>query len=202
MSLQQVNFYRAEQQRQHPRFGALRSLQICLLMLVGMAVLGAIEYSALKKAQGVEARQERVVEQLLLSRNQVTAELLKTRQDSAAVEEIKRLETELGDKQQLTYYLDLALKLRGGGFTQMMAGLSEHHLEGVWLTGFHFTAGGEGLSLQGKTRQPELVAHYLQKLQAASVFYGKGFEVFEMKRDEPSNRQIAFELKAHREAQP
>ncbi|WP_426414990.1 PilN domain-containing protein [Aestuariirhabdus sp. LZHN29] len=202
MQLQQVNFHHSAKLREHARFGGLRLAQSCVLLALVLAAYAGMEYRSVHKLQDAVTRQQEGVEQLTQSRNQAVAELLKLKNDRTSAAEVARLEADLGAKQRLAFHLSQALEVKGEGFTALMGGLSNNHQGGVWLTGFDFLSGGQRLSLQGETRKPELIPHYLQALQKAPVFYGKGFELFSMTRDEERTKLLVFELKAKREVTP
>ncbi|MCL6414999.1 hypothetical protein MIB92_05005 [Aestuariirhabdus sp. Z084] len=202
MSLQQVNFYRAEELRQHPRYGGLRLVQACGLLAMVCVLIGGTNYMSLQEVLAVEARQQSELRVLTATRDQAVAELLALKQAQLVGTEVNRLEDELGDKQLLAFHLANILKAQGGGFSSLMGGLAENHLPGIWLTGFYFTSGGGDLSLQGETRKPELIPDYLQILQQAPVFDGKGFELFDIGRDAERSALMTFELQAKRKVIP
>jgi hypothetical protein len=95
--------------------------------------------------------------------------------------DIARLEAELKIAR------DSMEALKGGGFgdqqgfAEYLRAFSRQSLNGLWLTGFTITGGGE-LEIRGRVLSPDLVPSYIQRLNREQVLAGRSFARLEMNR--------------------
>lgn len=83
---------------------------------------------------------------------------------------------------------------QGKGFADYLSGMARYHQPGLWITEFNFSEGGRTLSIQGGTKNPDLLPSYMEALRAASAFDGKTFKTFEMTRVDNSDGELAFHI--------
>lgn len=95
--------------------------------------------------------------------------------------DIIRLETEL----KIARDSMEALKSGGfgnqQGFAEYLRAFSRQSLNGLWLTGFTITGGGD-LEIRGRVLSPDLVPSYIQRLNREQVLAGRSFDRLEMSR--------------------
>jgi hypothetical protein len=95
--------------------------------------------------------------------------------------EIARLRIEVKQAQEAV------AALKGGsfgepeGFAEYLGAFSRQSLEGVWLTGFTVTGGGE-IEIRGRALRPELVPTYLKGLNREELLAGRSFARLDMRR--------------------
>lgn len=79
----------------------------------------------------------------------------------------ERLNTRRDELRGLTSQIDTA----ASGFARPLASLSEHDLDGLWLTRIELRDSHSHLELEGMARQPNLIPRYLGQLEG-EVFQG------------------------------
>jgi hypothetical protein len=67
------------------------------------------------------------------------------------------------------------------GFAEYLRSFSRQTLDGVWLTAFTVTGGGE-IEIRGRALRPDLVPGYIQRLNREELFAGRSFARLEMNR--------------------
>lgn len=67
------------------------------------------------------------------------------------------------------------------GFAGYLRAFSRQSLDGLWLTAFTITGGGE-LEIRGRALRPDLVPAYIQRLNREDLLAGRSFARFEMNR--------------------
>lgn len=104
--------------------------------------------------------------------------------DTQLESDIARLEAEL------KLARDSMEALKGGGFgnqqgfSEYLRAFSRQSVNGLWLTGFTISGGGE-LEIRGRVLSPDLVASYIQRLNREQVLAGRSFARLEMNRPAP-----------------
>jgi hypothetical protein len=162
-----------------PSFATLvKSLGLALLALF------AVQFLLQYQVSGLTAESRSVQELIKDQRAQaekLTGLAAGRKPDPQLEAEIAKLEAELRQAQ------DSMAALKGGafgnqdGFAEYLRAFSRQSLEGLWLTGFTITGGGE-LELRGRVVRPDLVPSYLQRLNREEVLAGRSFARFEMNR--------------------
>ncbi|MDH3287716.1 MAG: PilN domain-containing protein [Betaproteobacteria bacterium] len=156
-------------------------LGIALLLVLGLHFFLAHRTSGLGEALRVSERslkeQRAILEEL---KGQLAARKLGTGIEA----EIAGLERELKETREAM------IALKGGvfgdreGFAEYLRAFSRQSLNGLWLTGFTITGGGD-LEIRGRVLSPDLVPSYIQRLNKEAVLQGRSFARFEMSRPQP-----------------
>ena len=95
--------------------------------------------------------------------------------------------------------------LKGGafgnqqGFAEYLRAFSRQSMNGLWLTGFTISGGGE-IEIRGRALSPELVPSYIQRLNKEQVLAGRSFARLEMNR--PAPKPVAETGKDAKKAPP
>jgi hypothetical protein len=95
--------------------------------------------------------------------------------------EIAKLEPELRQAQEAMSALKGGAFGNQQGFAEYLRAFARQSVDGLWLTGFNITEGGE-LEMRGRVLRPDLVPNYLQRLSREEVLSGRTFARFEMNR--------------------
>ncbi|MBI2296627.1 MAG: hypothetical protein HYU76_11500 [Betaproteobacteria bacterium] len=98
--------------------------------------------------------------------------------------EIAQLETELKQAQEAMDALKGGAFGNQEGFSEYLRAFSRQSVNGLWLTGFTISGGGE-LEIRGRVVRPDLVPSYIQRLNREKVLQGRSFARFEMSQPKP-----------------
>ncbi len=71
------------------------------------------------------------------------------------------------------------------GFAEYLQAFSRQAIDGLWLTGFTIVGGGD-ITIEGRVIQPELVPHYIQRLNREQTLQGRTFATLEMHVPKPT----------------
>lgn len=114
---------------------------------------------------------------------QLTGQAAARKPDAQVEAEIARLEVELRQAQEAMAALKGGAFGNRQGFADYLRAFSRQSVDGLWLTAFTITGGGE-LEIRGRALRPDLVPNYIQRLNREKVFAGRSFARFEMSRPE------------------
>jgi hypothetical protein len=134
----------------------------------------------------LNAQLRRVQEQLKVEQAdalKVAGQRSASKPDPQLEAEIAKLQGELKQAQQTMSALNAGNFGDRKGFAQYLSAFSRQSIDGVWLTGFSITGGGD-VELSGRTLRPDLVPVYIQRLNEEEILAGRGFARLEMKRPE------------------
>ncbi len=95
--------------------------------------------------------------------------------------EIAKLDSELRQAHEAMSALKGGTFGNQEGFAEYLRAFARQSVEGLWLTEFNITGGGE-LEMRGRVLRPDLVPNYLQRLSREEVLAGRSFARFEMNR--------------------
>ena len=182
MMQQQVNLYQPMFRKQKVVFSAVTMLQISVLFLVLFSGIYAYQVYQLKPYQ---AQLDNIDKELAQLSQQVAVfeNKFKTKDKSKLLEsEIKKLEAQLVQKEQISNVLGKRSFGNSQGFSAYLEAFARQHVEGTWLTRINVLAGGSRLNLNGKTLSSELVPGYIQKLSNEQRLKGATFNVMEIAR--------------------
>ncbi|HXF66701.1 MAG TPA: hypothetical protein VNK67_08400 [Burkholderiales bacterium] len=127
----------------------------------------------LRSAEKLQRAQRGYVERL---KGQATAR----KPDALLEAEIVRLETELKQARAAMEALKVGGFGNQQGFSEYLRAFSRQSLNGLWLTAFTITGGGE-LEIRGRVMSPDLVPSYIQRLNKEQVLAGRSFARLEMR---------------------
>jgi Tfp pilus assembly protein PilN len=179
---QQVNLYHPIFRRQDKKFSARTMLQ------AGVAVLAGILLLYLYAAWQVDAlkRQAAQIDRDLVAASQrfdaFGARVAAREVDPVRAREIARLEQRLAAVDLIREAAARDLFRGSRGYSDYFIALARQRLPDLWLTGFTIQGAGEQLTLEGRSRVPERVPEYLQKLSGEKLLAGTEFEIFQMQR--------------------
>ncbi|MEO5364959.1 MAG: hypothetical protein H7831_01090 [Magnetococcus sp. WYHC-3] len=187
MKAQRINLY---QEQFHP------PVEVVSGLLVILAALGAL--GATLVVAGVEAwrwhdhEMQRVATLAERDAAKLKADDLDKKypvieKDERLEERITQLELEVDLKKRR---LDLLAGFSHGttkGFGAQFAGLSQAHVNGLWLSDIRFYAGGEHLYLEGQASNRQLVADLVDRLREQDAFSGKILRVFDLSLEVPED---------------
>jgi Tfp pilus assembly protein PilN len=197
---QQVNLYQPIFRRQERKFSARAMLQAVGLVVGGvllMVLYTQWQISSLRsEIKRAEVQQTTVSKRLDDLVRQFSGRIKARTVD----EEIARLESEIGAKQQIYDILQRGVFSNSEGFSGYLTALARQNLQGVWLTGFEITGAAEQMMLQGRSVSRELVPRYMQRLSAEKKLSGIEFHTFYLSGAAPQDRggagaEVDFQLR-------
>jgi hypothetical protein len=156
----------------------------CLGLVV--LVLFAFQFYLQQQVSGL-TRDLRSVQALLKDERdraaQLTGQAAARKPDAQIEADIAKLEVELRQAQEAVGALKGGAFGNRQGFADYLRAFSRQSVDGLWLTAFTITGGGE-LEIRGRVLRPDLVPNYIQRLNREKVFAGRSFAQFEMSRPE------------------
>lgn len=191
---QQINLYQDVFREQALPVSA-RQTALAVLALIGVLALASA--ALYWQQQGLENRLAEQEQQKVALEERVSA--LRTQLESRSgdrqlQQSVEALNAELETRQRILQALSGKRFGNTGGFVEHLSGLARQRIEGLWLTGLDLHHGGTRLDLQGRSRQPEFVPNYLQKLAAEPIFAGTEFENLNISRNETQRNLVDFQL--------
>src|SRR5690606_5643240 len=142
------------------------------------------------------------VTELEKTKKNLNVNLVQTKSSLSSEQERKRLTLQLQRQQSLQQtrqkmYTTLSALQHGEqvGFSSYLRGLTQHDVEGIWLTHIIINAGGEHIGLQGHAFKAQLVPALLQSLSQDNTFKGKSFEQLQVLTTKESD-YLLFDLES------
>lgn len=179
MSRQQINLYSPLFRKEKKKFSAEAMLQGAAAMILGIMVLYGFNHWRAMSLKDALAQAETGHAAAIKRLQEVTQKFGVGGQSKVAM-----LEEEIAARERLRARLAGVGTGDASGYSAFFLALARQHVSGVWLTGFDVADRGERMMLQGRTRAPERVPQYIQRLSREDVFAGREFHVFSMTQPE------------------
>lgn len=181
---QQVNLFSPIFRKEEKKFSAKTMFQAAGIVAAGIAILTVVQIWNMNKLQTTIEDLERQRASL----DQRANEFRGTRRPSDPLsQKVLRLERLLAVRTQLQEALLKDEFSNTEGYSDYLMAFARQHVRGMWLTAFEITGAGRELTVQGRSRQPELVPRYIQKLSAEKSLAGIDFKLFQMSRPQVGN---------------
>jgi hypothetical protein len=151
---------------------------------VALVALLAINFFLQYQVSALTAQSRSLQEVLKDERAQaekLTGQAAARKPDAALEAEIAKLEVELGQARESMSAIKGGAFGTQQGFAEYLSAFSRQSVDGLWLTGFSITGGGD-IELRGRALHPELVPSYIQRLNREPALAGRSFARFEMAR--------------------
>ncbi len=183
--MQNINLYQpAHQASSGPQSRQMLMLAVVLLVaLLAHALWYSVQLwrmdSPLLQAEQRALQAEQALEAML-------AGFVEPQLDPQLPLQLAREEADNQQLQRLAEHLQMLARQQRMGFFAPLQALSERHPPaGLWLSAIVMQQGGEQLSLDGYTKDQQLLPQYLHSLGQSEVFRGREFARFDIRR-EPS----------------
>ncbi len=151
-----------------------------LLSIVGGAGLSRVNYSLTEQHRLLSVQQMQLQTRMLELSKRVQARSENELLHEAIAEQTRDIASK---RQMLNHLIDSPL-LTEIRFSQFMQGLSNSHVQGLWLT--RVRADGNNLILDGSSLSEELVPQWIHRLSSQADFRGKTFSALELTRPQDS----------------
>jgi hypothetical protein len=173
---QQINLLRTSSHKARFSFTSPRAMAYGLSIAVALSVLVAVYENHRLGAVEAEARNIAAMLKDATLANDKAIEGNVPRKPNAELEiRVRDLEAQLKARQEIVDALRRGLVGTTSGFSEYMRVFSRQTLQGVWLTGFDITAGGDELTIAGRALSADLVPAYLQRLNREAAIQGRQF---------------------------
>ncbi len=183
--MQQINLYQAQFKPKPVIFPPRTLLIVCVLVL---AVLTTISLYL--------DQRNRTLQNLIGQMEQQHSSQFSLSVDTPLLDaQLEQLQQQNQTQQQLLAYLSHHHFGNKSGFSAMLEDLANYRIEGVWLTDFSFTHGGQFLTIQGYALRSDLVPRYIDNLAKATSFKGKAFTLFKMSQPDNAQHHYQFSLR-------
>ena len=188
MITQQVNLYHPIFRKQQKRFSAKAMVQAGVGVVLGTLLMYGYAWwqTASLRHQVAQATAE-----LDTARKRLEAfnnHLAARQVDPRLAQEARDLELRANAAERVGQLLAGQALAGSTGYSKYFMAFARQHVSGVWLTGFSVTDGGDGVTLNGRTANPELVPQFLQRLSQEEALSGVRFHVFQLQRPEKGGK--------------
>jgi len=185
---QQINLYQPIF-RQERKLFSLRTVAITLSVVAAalLAIWGFGKYNLTQLERSVaELRQQQQAQQHMA---ETAGGLLRARASPETLNaRIKQLSTQLAERTRALDLLRNGAAGDGEGFAKRLSALARTRIDGLWLERLSI-GDAAGLSLEGRSNDPDLVPRYLQELAKAPELSGARFD--QVILDRYRNREVA-----------
>jgi Tfp pilus assembly protein PilN len=162
---------------------------LVLVVLAGGFAMGLGNSELEQRQQGLAGRQDELQTRLL----NMSRQLEGNRRGQALQDAIAVQSQAIAGKQRILEHLANSPLLTESRFSQLMLGLSNSHVQGLWLT--RVRADGNNMELDGSSLSEELVPQWLRRLSTQTDFRGRKFGALELTRPEDgSMTRLDFHL--------
>ena len=185
---QQINLYQPSFRRQEQKFSARTMLLTGLTVVTAIVLLGVLNLWQVSRLEaGVKEMDAQY--SVVLERFQTINTSLSVRpRDRALEQQVQRMQRLIEGRYRVQELLRKGAFSNTEGFSRYFLALARQHLAGLWLTNFDITGAAERMTLKGRSKQPELVPRYIQKLAEENVLSGTEFRVFHMARPQAEGK--------------
>jgi len=161
---QQINLYLPEFRPQNDWLTGIRVLQVSAALLV---IIIATTASNFVQRSGLRAELASVtgeLEQLTTSTNALQQEVARSGSDPELARELEQREQRLAESRELLKFLSDTNLGNIDGFSEHIKDLSRASFDGLWLTAFNMTGGGESVYIKGLAHQSAMVPNFIGRL--------------------------------------
>lgn len=199
MSQQEINLYQPLLRKSVDRFSGKNILNISGVALAGLLLIYGMFYwhmaSVRAELEILQTKQKQITDHLA----EVSKKFRPKRKSAVLEAQVKTGLIEFEMKRKILTTIDDIPPISTKGFAGFLEGMARQHVNGLWLTGFRISDGGNEMNISGRSLDPVLVPAYLKKLSGEQVFQGIAFETFSMKRAEKEVAMIDFTLLSNRQ---
>jgi hypothetical protein len=161
---QQINLFLPEFRPQNDWLTGIRVLQVSavvLLIIVATTVGNFLQRSDLSNEL---ARVTGALEQITTSTNELQQAVARRGSDPELARELEQREQRLAESRELLSFLRETNLGNFDGFSEHIKDLSRASFDGLWLTEFNMTEGGESVYIKGLAHQSNMVPRFISRL--------------------------------------
>ncbi len=174
--MQNVNLYLPEFRKKKTVLDAEKTVLIAGAGILLMLLATAVDYWQLVQLRGDLAAKGEEYEQATAETAALLAQYGVQTEDPALLANIRELEEDLQSKQALLQVLGGRELGNAEGFSEYLADLSRHHVQGLSVNYVSLTEGGRSVEFEGEVLKPDLALVFLEALGKGSAYSGMEFE--------------------------
>jgi hypothetical protein len=183
---QQINLFNPLFLKQKKYFSARTMLQGLALILAALVLFQIALVLQLRMLEGQKLETLALHTQVQQQMLQASSAGPRTR-SKLLEDEIERTEGMIRAQQDALKIFEGGNFGNSDGYSGFLAALARERLDGLWLTGFTVSGGGEELSIRGRVLRPDLVPQYIRRLNEQPVMRGHAIAELTMVRvEEPA----------------
>lgn len=190
---QQINLFNPALKIKRNRLTA-RNLTVAagvvLIALMAFVLLAGLQNDQLQtEARDLEAKLKNDQAQLAA----LTKQLAEQKPDARLAADLAQAEQALAGRKEIIATLQSGAIGRTEGFSEHMRAFARQTVNGLWLTGFSISSGGNEMEIRGRTQNAELVPAYIRRLNGEKALNGRSFAALDMRGvvEEPVVRPAA-----------
>ena len=158
---------------------------VAIVQAVGLVLLGAILVLMYAQYQSKELNKnaETMSVQLRITEAQVAklrAMAAPMGTNVALENSLAKLDADIKSRQKIATILQKSDFGNTKGYSAYMVAFARQIPNGLWLTSFNITGGGNDIAMQGRSLKPELVPVYVSQLKREDIMQGKSFSALQM----------------------
>jgi hypothetical protein len=161
---QQINLFLPEFRPQNDWLTGVRLLQVSAVVLViimATMVGNFVQRSGLRSELASLTGQ---LDQLTTTTNELQQEVARRGSDPELARELEQREQRLAESRELLNFLSDTNLGNIEGFSEHIKDLSRASFDGLWLTAFNMTEGGESVYIKGLAHQSAMVPNFIGRL--------------------------------------
>lgn len=182
---QQINLYDPALLRKRDWFALANVVLLAGLLAILVTLAGFLVRAGLPELHAQVATSET---QLKAMREQVLVlgkRVAERKADPRIEQELNAARQMAGAHDVLLDTLRVQLAVDRPFFADYLRGLARQAINGLWITGFTWEAGGEGLEIRGRTLDPALLPEYIRRLNNEPAFRGQAFSALKLAEGKP-----------------
>jgi hypothetical protein len=189
---QQINLY---DERFREKKLLLSAAQVATLVVA--LLLGISGWSFLIEMKSDMARQENLqvkADQQRLNQelHAASTELAQLVAASQVDQELAGVSREVGARKKVLAFVNSNQFGSGQGYSSYLVALSELQVDNVWLE--EISLADDYVKIRGSALSADLVPVYFNQFGKQSVFNGRRFEIFQLKRQDDTDWKVDFEI--------
>lgn len=174
---------------------------VAIFQAVGLVLLGAILMLMYAQFQSKELNKNADIVNAQLRTAEAQVAKLRAMAAPAVANAVlentlAKLEADIKVRQKITAILQKSDFGNTKGYSAYMLAFARQVPNGVWLTGFNITDGGNEVALQGRSLKPELVPAYVSQLKRENIMQGKSFSALQMQLPQIVSVPVAGKVEA------
>ncbi len=196
---QQINLYLPEFRVKKEALTALLMGQILGGVLVAMLLVSAFDLYTRWSLNSEIADLRQILQQETRKTSELDEVLARRSQNSALTDRLDQAEAKLDSSRQIREFLSETKLGNVDGFSEYFKDISRASIEGLSVTSFEFSQGGESVTLSGQAIDSVMVPRYVSKLEASNSALRDQLFSPRISRTDASNQLFSFELSTSNE---
>lgn len=180
--------------RQPKVFSFETCVLICLSVLVLLSIISVFYNWQKNSVQHHTLALQEKHSELVAQLERLTQQLGSWQKQDSPQSQSQALQSELSAHRFLLQQLGSRLNREQKGFSPYFEGFARQVVQGLWLTRFEVSNGGERVSVSGSTIESQLVADFIRQLSSEPVLQGVKLRLLKLVREHQRDNWLDFTL--------